>query len=199
MLCESNLPKYFWAETINTAYYILNRTLIRPIHKKTSYELWNDQKSNISYFHVFGYKCFIHNNEKKNLGKFDARSDEGIFLGYSISSKAHRVFNKNSRAVEESIHVVFDESIGKPKDIDEEDDKVETPNKDIQQLEQRKDVESLENNQELEEIEPIDPSLPIDWKYAHSHPKDQIIGDPSQEVKTRSYLKNINNYLAFVS
>ena len=53
-------------------------------------------------------------------------------------------------------------------------------------------------NQELKEIEPIDPSLPRDWKYAHSHPKDQIIGDPSQGVRTRSYLKNINTYLAFV-
>ena len=95
--------------------------------------------------------------------------------------------------------MLFDESIGKLKDIDEEDDKIEIPNKDKQQHEQSEDVENLENNQELEEIEPIDPSLPKDWKYIHSHLKDQIIGDPSQGVKTRSYLKNINNYLAFVS
>ena len=57
---------------------------------------------------------------------------------------------------------MFDESIGKPKDIDEEDDKIETPQKDIQQYEQSKNVESLENNQELEEMEPIYPSLPRD-------------------------------------
>ena len=90
------------------------------------------KKPNISYFHIFGCKCFIHNNGKKNLGKFDARSNEDIFLGYSTSSKAYRVFNKNSLVVEESIHVVFDESIGKLKDIGEEDDKIETPKKDIQ-------------------------------------------------------------------
>ena len=100
MLCESQLPKYFWAEAVNTACYILNKALIRPILKKISYELWNDQKPNISYFHVFGCKCFIHNNEKENLDKFDARSDEDIFLGYSISSKAYSVFNKNSLIVE---------------------------------------------------------------------------------------------------
>ena len=29
MLCESNLPRYFWAEAINTACYTLNRALIR--------------------------------------------------------------------------------------------------------------------------------------------------------------------------
>ena len=56
---------------------------------------------------------------------------------------------------------MFDESIGKPKDKDE-DDKVETLNKDIQQNEQNEDVENLENNQKLEKIEPIDPSLPRD-------------------------------------
>ena len=39
MLCESNLSQYFWVEAINTAYYILNRALIRPILKKTPYKL----------------------------------------------------------------------------------------------------------------------------------------------------------------
>ena len=40
MLYESNLPRYFWAEAINTACYILNRALIRYFFKKTPYELW---------------------------------------------------------------------------------------------------------------------------------------------------------------
>ena len=84
ILCESQLSKYFWAKVVNTVCYILNRTLIRPIVRKTSYELWNDQKINISYFHIFGCKCFIHNDRKENLGKFDTKSDEDIFLGYSI-------------------------------------------------------------------------------------------------------------------
>nr|XP_009597079.1 uncharacterized protein LOC104093065 [Nicotiana tomentosiformis] len=44
------------------------------------------------------------------LGKFDAKSDEGIFLGYSSQSKAYKVYNKRTQCVEESIHVIFDES-----------------------------------------------------------------------------------------
>ena len=80
MLYESHLPKYFWAEAVNTVYYILNRALIRPIHKKTPYELWHDRKSNIGYFHIFRCKCFFHNNKKDNLGKFDAKVDEGKIL-----------------------------------------------------------------------------------------------------------------------
>jgi len=43
------------------------------------------------------------------LTKFDARSDEAIFLGYALDSKAYRVFNKRTNSLEESINVVFDE------------------------------------------------------------------------------------------
>src|ERR1044072_8308269 len=57
--------------------------LARPILKKTPYEIYKGRKPNISHLHVFGCKCFVHNNGKDNLGKFDAKSDEGIFLGYS--------------------------------------------------------------------------------------------------------------------
>ena len=44
----------------------------------------NEKKPNNSYLRPFGCKCFIHNNGKENLGKFDARSDEGIFFSVFI-------------------------------------------------------------------------------------------------------------------
>ena len=109
MLNENNLPKYFWVEEVNTSCYVLNRILLRPILKKTPYELWKNKKPNISYFKVFGCKCFILNT-KDNLGKFDAKSGVGIFLGYSTSSKAFKVFKKRTMVVEEFIHVIFYES-----------------------------------------------------------------------------------------
>jgi len=59
---------------------------------------------------VFGCKCYVHNNEKDALGKFDPRSDEAIFLGYFSHSKAYKVFNKRTLSVEESVHVLFDET-----------------------------------------------------------------------------------------
>ena len=106
MLNENNLPKYFWAEVVNTSCYVLNRILLRPILKKTPYELWKNKKPNISYFKVFGCKCFIL-NPKDNLGNFDAKSDVRMFLGYSTSSKVFRIFNKRTMVVEESIHAIF--------------------------------------------------------------------------------------------
>ncbi|KAL5541106.1 hypothetical protein UlMin_043392 [Ulmus minor] len=45
-----------------------------------------------------------------DLGKFDSKSDVGIFLGYSSSSKSYRVYNRRTLVVEESMHIVFDES-----------------------------------------------------------------------------------------
>ena len=47
-------------------------------------------------------------NTKDNLGKFDLKYDIGIFLGYSNSSKAYRVYNKRTLVVEESMHITFD-------------------------------------------------------------------------------------------
>ncbi|RCU35080.1 transposase, partial [Acinetobacter baumannii] len=109
MLNEKNLPKYLWAEAINTACYITNRALIRPILLKTPYELWKDKKPNLSHVKVFGCKCFILNT-KDHLEKFDSKADEGIFLGYSSDGKSFRIFNKKSLMVEESVHVMFNEN-----------------------------------------------------------------------------------------
>ena len=129
ILCASNLPRYFWMEVINMICYILNHALIRSILKKTSYELWTKRKPNIVYLHVFGCRCFVLNNGKERLEKFDAKFDEAIFLGYSSSSKAFRVFNKRTLVVEESIHVVFDETNDLPsrknEDIDDADPLIE--------------------------------------------------------------------------
>ena len=95
MIFESGVLKGFWAEAVNTAYYIQNRVFLRPILKKTLYELWKGRKPNISYFYVFGSECFILNTKDK-LSKFDPNSDPEVFLEYSFVSKAYRVYNKKT-------------------------------------------------------------------------------------------------------
>ena len=200
MLRESNLPKYIWTEVVNTACYILNRALIRPILKKIPYELWKDRKPNISYFHIFGCIYFIHNNGKDNLEKIDAKSDEGIFLGYSTSIKAYRVFKKRTLVVEESIHVVFDESNSSYLRKDTEDDEGILENKiNKLNLNESSNEENGTNNFKKITIEQQDQELHKGWKYAYSHPKDLIIGDITQGIRTRSSLRDINNHLAFIS
>ena len=78
MLCENSFPKHFWVEVVNTTCYVQNRILIRPLIKRTLYELWKRRRPNISYFLPFGYECFILNNND-HFAKFDSKVDNGIF------------------------------------------------------------------------------------------------------------------------
>ena len=77
--------------------------------EKTPYELWYGKQPKISYFKVFGCKCFIL-IMNDHLHKLDAKVDKGIFLGYSTKSKAYWVYNKRSKVVEKSMHITFDET-----------------------------------------------------------------------------------------
>ncbi|GJY82789.1 retrovirus-related pol polyprotein from transposon TNT 1-94 [Tanacetum coccineum] len=104
------LSKHFWTEAVRIARYTQNRSIIVKRYDKTPYEIFREIIPDISYFHVFGCLMFIHNH-KDHLGKFDAKADDGYFLGYSFVSKAFRVFNTRRQQVEETYHVTFDESM----------------------------------------------------------------------------------------
>jgi hypothetical protein len=77
--------------------------------KKTPYELLIGRKSNISYLRVFGCKCYILRKGTR-LSKFQSKCDEGFLPGYSLNSKAYRVYNQSSGLVEESCDIEFDET-----------------------------------------------------------------------------------------
>jgi transposase InsO family protein len=59
MLSEYNVSDTFWAEAINTACHASNRLYCHRLLKKTPYDLLIGRKPNISYFRVFGCKCYI--------------------------------------------------------------------------------------------------------------------------------------------
>ena len=63
----------------------------------------------MKYFRIFGSICFIL-KDRENVGKFDSRSNEGIFLGYSSTSKAYWIYNKRTMKVIETVNIVIDES-----------------------------------------------------------------------------------------
>lgn len=109
MLNGSVLSKHFWTEAVKTACYTQNRSIVVKRHNKTPYEIFKGRIPDISYFHVFGCPVFIHNH-KDHLGKFDAKADDGYFLGYSLVSKAFRVFNTRRQQTEETYHITVDES-----------------------------------------------------------------------------------------
>jgi len=94
---------------MNTLYYISNKVYFWKNTSKTPFEIYYLTKPNVSYFKVFGCKCFILNT-KDNLGKFDLKSFEAIFVGYSNTSKTYRVLNRSTLTIEEPMHVKFEES-----------------------------------------------------------------------------------------
>jgi hypothetical protein len=111
MLDEYKTSDRFWAEAINTACYAINRLYLHWILKKTSYELLTGKKPNVSYFRVFGSKCFIL-VKKGRKSKFAPKAVEGFLLGYDSNTRAYRVFNKSTGLVEVSCDIVFDETNG---------------------------------------------------------------------------------------
>jgi hypothetical protein len=111
MLDEYKTPDWFWTEAINIACYFINRLYLHQILKKTSYELLTSKKPNVSYFRVFGSKCFILIKRGRN-SKFAPKAVEGFLLGYDSNTRAYRVFKKSTRLVEVSCDIVFDETNG---------------------------------------------------------------------------------------
>ncbi|KAK2382949.1 putative mitochondrial protein [Trifolium repens] len=216
----SGLPKYFWADAISTASYVLNRAIIRPILDKTPYEILKGRKPNLSHLRSFGCKCFILNNGKENLGKFDPKADEGIFLGYSLSSKAYRVYNKRLQIVEESVHVNFDETLPeengkgdfigtgvdtmdilKDQEVDGSDQpSTEVPKeKDDDPSPSNKDKDDGGSSSSKNHHKQRGAGLAKEWRTLKDHPIDKVLGDISKGVATRFQISNFCSHYAFVS
>jgi hypothetical protein len=111
MLDEYKTSDRFWAKAIYIACYAINRLYLHRILKKTSYKLLTGKKPNVSYFRVFGSKCFIL-VKRGRKSKFAPKAVEGFLLGYDSNTRAYRVFNKSSGLVEVSCDIVFDETNG---------------------------------------------------------------------------------------
>ncbi|GJV18614.1 retrovirus-related pol polyprotein from transposon TNT 1-94 [Tanacetum coccineum] len=173
MLNEQSWPQKFWSNGVDTSTYILNRILIRSILRKTPYELLRGRKPTLDYFKVFGRKCFILNT-KDHLTKFDPKSNEGVFLGYSQNSKAYIILNNHTIKIEESLNVNFDETPPPSKtsplvddDLDEEEAIKVTEKK------------NLENDIEDETLE-IDEVVNI--KESNNPPLENVIGNLNQRT-----------------
>jgi hypothetical protein len=111
MLAEFHSPYNFWAEAISTACHSSNRLYLRKGLNKTPYEILSGNKPNISYFRVFGCKCF-YLKKGVRLSKFESKCLEGIFVGYGAESHTYRIYNPVTRLVVESSCVTFEEYDG---------------------------------------------------------------------------------------
>ncbi|KAL0541556.1 hypothetical protein IC582_021609 [Cucumis melo] len=191
MIHAKNLPLCFWAESVNIACHIHNRVTIRSETTVTLYELWKDRKSNVKYFHVFGSTCYILADREYHK-KWDAKSEQGIFLGYSQNSRAYRVFNNRSGCVMETINVVINDLEPAIKQINDEEDEtsnmsearttssVEFPKAGKPSDDSRKSLEKSSKESITKKLELISSA-----HVKKNHPASSIIGDPSTGMQTR--------------
>ncbi|XP_073119702.1 uncharacterized protein [Henckelia pumila] len=159
-----------------------NRTI-----KEAARTMIDDSVPVISYFKVFGCKCFIHNNGKTHLTALDVRSDPGLFLGYSSVSKAYRVFNNKTLTVEESVHVVFDETSVTNEspslnDISNriEDSKLDTYDEEEIQIRRNREIQCEPD--QVEEQRPEEPSIDNEIPINTGHIENQ--DDQDQQGNT---------------
>lgn len=183
MLNEQSIPQKFWCNAVDTSTYILNRVLIRPILGKAPYELLRGKKPTLNHFRVFGSKCFILNT-KDYLRKFDPKSTEGIFLGYSPNSKAYVILNKETMKVEESLNIKFDESPPKPSPPLVDDEIIES--------------EAIVIKKKINEEEEPSISEITNIKESKDHPVDKVIGKLNERT-LRSQVQNQSSLFCFVS
>jgi hypothetical protein len=199
MLLSNNVPRNLWAEAINTACYIGNRVFLRPGTRNTSYELWKGKRPNVSYFHTFGSKCYIL-NDRDQLGKFDAKSDEGIFIGYALNSRAYRVFNKKTLSVMESSNVVFDDE--RLKSSNHEEEVIFSNDSPLEKVDVTPIVGTsnvVDNDtQHSDRVPNLDSNEPAPW-VRRLHNKDDVIGDVNEGVRTRRQIANLISFTCYTS
>ncbi|KAJ8629367.1 hypothetical protein MRB53_022690 [Persea americana] len=156
-----------------------NRCMLRPHEEKTLYELWFGRKAIVKHLKVFGSKCYIKRIEK-NVGTFDEKADEGIFLGYSTRSKAYRCYNKRLNKIVETIDVKFDEQVEQPENSKQELLVYEDSNDDsepVAQYDDRKEGESEDHSDKKRENSR--------WHEYHGTKETNILGDAKAGIQTR--------------
>nr|GEV54266.1 hypothetical protein [Tanacetum cinerariifolium] len=97
---------YFVKELKFNLFSVLQMALVVKPHNKTPYELFRGRTPTLSFMRPFRYHVTILST-LDHLGKFDGKSDKGYFVGYSMNSKAFRVYNIRTRRVEENLHIEF--------------------------------------------------------------------------------------------
>nr|GEV25216.1 putative ribonuclease H-like domain-containing protein [Tanacetum cinerariifolium] len=110
MLIFSRAPLFLWVEAIATTCFTQNRFIIHLRFNKTSYELINDRKPDISFLHVFGALCYPK-NDREDIGKLGAKGDIGFFIGYYADSCAYRIYNRRTKKIMETMNVSCDVNV----------------------------------------------------------------------------------------
>ena len=162
--------------------------------------MFKGKKPSLAHFKVFRTKYFVHIN-KKNIDKFETKSEPGIFLGYFETSRAYRIYNLKNDTVEESPHVIFNESVDKFINCKNEDNEDFAENKQEHEVDED-DIQTEERARPQGEVSShTGNNSIINIHELKSHLLENIIKNLNETIRTRSHFRIIEemNSLALVS
>src|SRR5438874_10481324 len=111
MLASTKLPRFLWAEALNTATYVKNRLPHQGLERGTTpYEAFYGTKPFIEHLQPFGRKCYAHvlSEQQKAGSKLLPRARLGHFVGYNLETiKIYRIYIPSEHKVVETRQVKF--------------------------------------------------------------------------------------------
>lgn len=105
LLFDAGLTKRYWAEAVNTAVYLRNRSVASGLNNQTPYEAWTGEKPDVSHVRIFGSKVMVHIPKEKRL-KWDKKATKCILVGYPDNVKGYRVYNIDNHTITTARDVV---------------------------------------------------------------------------------------------
>lgn len=106
MLKMSDLPKTFWAEAVQTAVYLINRSPSIPLGLDIPEGAWKGCDPKYSHLRVFGCKAYMH-VPKEQRSKLDSKTTPCVFVGYGDEEYGFRLYDPEKKKVVRSRDVVF--------------------------------------------------------------------------------------------
>ena len=106
---NAGLPKVFWAETVNTASFIISRSPSLAIDFKILEEVWSGRPVDYSSLKIFGCPAYVH-VQSGERSKLDSKSRICVFLGFEKGVKGYRLWDPISKKTVTSRDVIFDEA-----------------------------------------------------------------------------------------
>jgi hypothetical protein len=128
LLNDQGLSMFLWVEAAMTAIYVQNKSPHCILKNMTPEEAFSGKKPIVENLRIFGCPVYSHiPKDKRN--KLELSRKKGIFMGYSESSKAYRIYIPEQHKIEVSKDVTFNEKMAFKKSIEEtiEEEEYEEP------------------------------------------------------------------------
>jgi hypothetical protein len=109
MRLNAGIPKAFWADAVNTAAYLINRSPCVPLDFKLPEEMWQGKEVSLKHLKVFG--CSAYSLLKDgDRDKLDSKTKKCTFIGYGSDEMGYRLWDSENRKLIRSKNVTFNEA-----------------------------------------------------------------------------------------